>query len=205
MRILLILAGLALSLAAASQEIYRWVDKDGIVHFSDQPGAPNAELITVIEPNSFDSETAGTAANASASEPEDEEEDAGASPYESLAIVSPGQDEVFFGSDATVTIAAELDGTLQPDHSVAFFVNGNRRPASGLSLELANLERGTHFVRASILDQNGKPVISSQQTSFHVRQNSIQNPRNPQNRPPTGSPPRPRPTPLPAPARPPSP
>ena len=32
MRILLILAGLALALAAASQEIYRWVDKDGIVH-----------------------------------------------------------------------------------------------------------------------------------------------------------------------------
>jgi hypothetical protein len=51
MRIFLVLAGLALSLAAASQEIYRWVDKNGVVHYSDQPGSPNAELIDVIEPN----------------------------------------------------------------------------------------------------------------------------------------------------------
>ena len=54
MRILLILAGLAVSLAAASQEIYRWVDKNGIVHYSDQPDSPNAELINVIEPNAYE-------------------------------------------------------------------------------------------------------------------------------------------------------
>ena len=54
MRIFLVLAGLALSLAAASQEIYRWVDKNGVVHYSDQPGSPNAELIDVIEPNAYE-------------------------------------------------------------------------------------------------------------------------------------------------------
>ena len=58
MRILLILAGLALSLAAASQEIYRWVDKNGVVHYSDQPGSPNAVLIDVIEPNAYEAQDA---------------------------------------------------------------------------------------------------------------------------------------------------
>ena len=37
MRSILILAGLAVSLAAASQEIYRWVDKDGKVRYGDTP------------------------------------------------------------------------------------------------------------------------------------------------------------------------
>ena len=38
----MLIAGLLLSLAAQPQEIYRWVDKDGIVHYADQPGSPDA-------------------------------------------------------------------------------------------------------------------------------------------------------------------
>jgi len=191
MRIFLILAGLTLSLAAQSQEIYRWVDKDGQVHYSDQPGAPNAELVILADPNAYESEpTFGDSAAPSGGEPEETE---GVSPYDSLAIVQPTPDQVFFGADATVVVAAELGGTLRPDHTVVFFVNGNRRPASsGLGLELQNLERGTHFLRAAVLDQNGEPVITSQQITFHIRQASINSPQSPQARPP----PRPRPAPT---------
>jgi len=199
MRILLILAGLALSLAAASQEIYRWVDKNGTVHYSDQPDSPDAKLITVIEPNAYEGEAAtpdNDAAGSSSSEPE---EMSSVSPYESLSIVQPTPDQVFFGSDAAVSVQADLQGTLRPDHTVVFFVNGNRRPADGLGMELSNLARGTYFLRASILDQNGDPVITSQQTSFHVRQASIKNPQTPV--PPRPQPrPKPKPTPTPAPS-----
>ncbi len=192
MRIFLILAGLAFSLAAASQEIWRWVDKNGIVHYADQPNSPNAELITVVEPNAYEGEAATPDSVASGSaEPE---ESPSVSPYELLSIVQPTPDEVFFGSDATVSVQADLQGTLRPDHSVAFFLNGNRRPAAGLGMELTGLARGTYFLRASILDQNGSPVITSQQTTFHVRQASTQNPQTP-----VPSRPRPRPTPAPAP------
>lgn len=189
MRSILILAGLAISLAAASQEIYRWVDKNGVVHFSDQPGAPNAELITVLEPNISDAQEPASDAVASRSEPEEPE----VAPYDSLALVSPTPDQVFFGADAVVTATAELGGTLRPDHAVVFFLNGNRHEASGLSAEFSNLARGSYFLRASILDQAGRPVISSQQISFHVRQPSINSPQSPQ------APPRPPPRPQPKP------
>jgi hypothetical protein len=201
MRILLILAGMALSLAAASQEIYRWVDKDGIVHYSDQPGSSNAELINVIEPNGYEG---GEATPDASSQGDDSGSDAGTSanrpatisPYQSLSIVSPTPDQVFFGTDAVVTVTAELQGTLRPDHQVVFFVNGNRKPAEGLSTELSDLNRGTYFLRASILDQNGDPVITSQQTQFHVREPSINSPQSPQGRKP---PPKPTPKPTPKP------
>ena len=204
MRIFLILAGLAVSLAAASQEIYRWVDKDGIVHYSDQPGASNAELINVIEPNGYDSgESAPEQDSGSsvASSGTDEDSTPEVSPYSSLAIVQPTPDQVFFGSDAVVTVTADLQGTLRPDHSVVFFLNGNRQPASGLSTEFSGLARGSYFLRASILDQNGKPVITSQQTTFHVRAPSINSPQSPQARKP---PPKPTPKPTPKPAMPPA-
>ena len=65
--------------------------------------------------------------------------------YDSLSIVQPTPDQVFFGSDAVVSVVAELQGTLRPDHSVVFFLNGNRRPAVGLSAEFSGLARGTYF------------------------------------------------------------
>jgi Domain of unknown function (DUF4124) len=192
MRILLILAGLAVTLVAASQEIYRWVDKDGIVHYADQPGSANAELINVIEPNSY--EAPDTSSSASGDGAADSAP--GVSPYSSFSIVSPTPDQVFFGADVVVPVTAELQGTLRPDHSVVFFLNGNRQPAEGLSTEFSGLARGSYFLRASILDQNGKPVISSQQITFHVRQPSILSPQSPQ------APRKPAPTPTPKPATP---
>jgi hypothetical protein len=195
MRSILILAGLAFSLAAASQEIYRWVDKDGVVHFADQPGSDSAVLITVLEPNVSDPAEPEPSSAASRGEPQESD----VTPYDSLSIVSPTPDQVFFGADAVVTASAELGGTLRPDHSVVFFLNGNRHEASGLSAEFSNLARGSYFLRASILDQGGRSVISSQQISFHVRQPSINSPQSPQGRPPPR--PTPRPAPLPAPPR----
>jgi hypothetical protein len=108
--------------------------------------------------------------------------------------VQPQADQVFFGADAAVTVAVDLDGTLQPDHTLVFFVNGNRRAADGgLGLTLTDLERGSHFLRATVLDRNGQPLITSQQITFHVRAPSINTPQSPQA-------PRPRPAPGPAPS-----
>ena len=197
MRILLILAGLALSLAAASQEIYRWVDKDGVVHYSDQPDSPNAVLIDVIEPNAYEAQDAAAAAASSgrASAPD---EDADASPYTSLSISSPSQDEVFFGADAVVNVSADLQGTLRPDDKLVFFLNGNRTEADGLGTEYAGLARGSYVLRASVLDAADKPVITSPQVAFHVRQPSINSPQSP-TAPPKPQPPKPVPKPKPTP------
>jgi hypothetical protein len=193
MRILLVLAGLTLSLVAQPQEIYRWVDKDGQIHYSDQPGAANAERVILADPNAYESEPSFGDYAPSGDEPSEPDADE-ATPYESLAIVQPTPDQVFFGAEATVVVAAELGGTLRPDHTVVFLVNGNRRPASsGLGLELQNLDRGSHFLRAVVLDRNGEPVITSQQITFHVREPSINSPQSPQARP--KPPPKPKPKP----------
>lgn len=188
MRTLLLLAAAVLALPAASQEIWRWVDKDGVVHYSDSPDSPDAKLISVLEPSTYEGAAATPAIAPAGSQ--DEEEPA-ASPYDSLSIVSPSPDQVFFGAGAVITAAADLGGTLRPDHSVVFFVNGDRRPADGLSLDLSGLPRGSYFLRASVLDQSGNPIISSPQTTFHVRMPSVLSPQSPQA-------PRPRTAPRPA-------
>lgn len=203
MRILLILAGLMLPLAAAPQEIYRWVDKDGIVHYSDQPGSPDAKLVTVVAPNAYESQDDSGTASPSYDRPNDSDDSA---LYRSITIVQPTADQVFFGSDATVSVISELDGELQPDHTILMYVDGNLRYTEGGALTLTGLPRGSHFVRAAVFDNNSKQVvISSPQVTFHVRQTSRQNPQSPVParpqvpRPPTG-PVTPVPPPNPAPA-----
>ncbi len=183
MRSILILAGLAVSLAAASQDIYRWVDEDGVVHYSDQPGSDSAVLIQTIEPNIIDAAESSSSVAVSSGGDDDGPREPDVPPYESLSIVSPTPDQVFFGADAVVSATLELDGTLRSDHSVVFFLNGNRHEATGLSMDFSELARGSYFLRASILDQAGRPVLSSQQVSFHVRQPSINSPQSPQARP----------------------
>jgi hypothetical protein len=186
MRIALILAGLMLTLAAESQEIYRWVDKDGVVHYADQPGAADAERVEIANSNEYQAQE--YTPSVSSGQP------AAQAVYTSLTITQPAADEVFFGGDAVVTAAADVVGELHSDHTLVFFVDGNRVPAEGgSSVELPRLERGTHFLRASVLDQNGAPLISSPQISFHVRMPSINTPQSPQAPKP---PPKPKPKPA---------
>ena len=189
MRIALILAGLMLSLVAEPQEIYRWVDKDGIVHYADQPGAPDAERVEIASYNEYEATPQEYGAGETSSQPPAQ------LPYKSLTITQPAPDQVYFGGDANVTVAVELDGTLQSDHTLVFFVDGNRVPSEGGgSAELTGLERGRHFLRAVVLDQNGSPLLSSDQIAFNVRLPSINTPQSPQ------APPKPAPKPKPKPA-----
>jgi hypothetical protein len=190
MRMALILAGLMLSLAAQPQEIYRWVDKDGIVHYSDQPGAPNAERVEIANSNEYEATPADSGSAGTYSQPQ------APTPYVSLTITQPAADQVFFGADANITAAAELGGELRSDNTLVFFLDGNRLSAEGEgSVQLPSLDRGTHFLRAAVLDQNDKPLITSEQVTFHVRMPSINSPQSPQ----APKPPPPKPPPKPAP------
>jgi hypothetical protein len=191
MRIALILAGMMLSLAAAPQEIYRWVDKDGVVHYSDQPGAPNAELVQIARSNEYEATPSESESGDAATYDQPPAEPA----YEYLIITQPTQDQVFFGADASITASVELGGTLQPDHTLAIFLDGNSVPTDGgRSALLPNPARGTHILRASVLDQNGTPLISTKEIAFHVRQPSINTPQSPQAPPPPKPQPKPKPS-----------
>lgn len=193
MRVAVLVAALW-SLAASAQDIYRWVDKDGVVHYSDQPGSPSAERIELADPSTY--ESGGAAADYTPSAPPPQ---MARMQYDSLVITSPAPDQTFFGTDAEVQVSAAVGGGLQPDHQLVFYVDDIRRPATeGTALRLSNVHRGTHYVRASVIDADGVAVITSAQIAFHVHQRSTQNPRT-RNQPTVA---RPRPPPKPKPPTP---
>ncbi|HEY5718957.1 MAG TPA: DUF4124 domain-containing protein [Gammaproteobacteria bacterium] len=188
MRIALIVAGLLVSLVAQPQEIYRWVDKDGIVHYADQPGAPDAKRV--------DYSARGDGADADEQVPlysSGPAQPVERPPYRSLGITSPTPDQVFFGGDARIVVTVAPDPRLRAGDELLIFIDGNRVPeVDGLGTTLTGLTRGSHFVRAAVADPNGAVVISSPQVTFHLQQASVATP-------PTGPNLAPRPQPQPGP------
>jgi hypothetical protein len=180
MRIPLILAVLALliPLAAHGQEIYRWVDKDGVVHYADQPGSPDAKLVPYP---ALGTKPASEDAQPPALYQSDTPPAMPPGPtYRSLRVVSPTPNQVFFGGGVTVPVQVQLDRALRPGDQLVIIVDGKRTPANGgLTATLTGLDRGEHTLQAEVLDAAGSVVISSSSVTFYVRQPSIA-------RPPTG-------------------
>lgn len=182
MHTLLLLAVLALGGA----EVYRWVDADGVVHYSDRP-YPGAERI-IIEavPTSGN---LGVPSRTGGDEPGAPE--AAGTGYE-LSIQSPTQDEVLWNIEGQLEVAAAVEPSLRPGHQLQVILDG--RPVTILPpgitrTRLSEVFRGTHTVAVEVLDEAGTSLGRSPAVPFVVRQTSVQNPVNPV------PPPAPRPTP----------
>ena len=171
-RPILVLAGL---LAAGSllAEAYRWVDSDGVVHYSDRP-EPGAEKIELPEANTTDMRRYQT-------RPSNVQPDGGAAPsadsgftrYETLSITSPAAEETLWNLEGILNVSLALSPALQPGHQVRVYFDGQSRMVEGTSFQLAEVWRGVHNIQVEVLDPTGKLMIRSQPNRFYVQQNTV--------------------------------
>jgi len=157
--------------AAASAEVWRWVDDDGVVHFSDTPRA-GAERIDISESRQSTGariyrDTAPPGADGEA--PAEEQ----AFKYDSLTISSPGAEETLWNIEGTVTVSLSLSPGLQTGHRVRVYHNGESQMVNSTSFTLDEVWRGTHNIQAEVLDETGRLMIRSQPNRFYVQQNSV--------------------------------
>jgi uncharacterized protein DUF4124 len=165
---------LGLSLLAAftvqAAVVYKWVDADGVVHFSDQP-SPGAEKIYTS------SSSAGSAASVpgSAAGPRQAARSAPASGlnYSEFTIVSPAGDQTFFGDDV-IAVHLNLEPSLKPNQSITWHLNGKQLefPPDAVTFPLPHLDRGAYTLAATITDQETSASQSSNSVTFYVRQPS---------------------------------
>jgi hypothetical protein len=176
MRILILIL-LAVSSIAVANEVYRWVDKDGQIHYSDRPHE-GAEMVTLPSAQTFSMPASQTGQRT-----QDKQKDKQAADlYSSVAIVSPGSDEVLWGTDGTVKVSASVQPQLRRGHKLMIYLD-NRAVASltgtQREAELTDVFRGEHTLRSEVADSTGSVVAKSDSVSFTVKQTSIQNPNNP--------------------------
>lgn len=164
---------LLLCAGAASAQVYKWIDEDGVVHYSDQP-APGAERID-IEQNTAPAAPPRRSSSAATRTAEPEPEPTKAFAYTSLSFTSPTAEQTLWNIGGTLNVAVSLSPGLRNGDQVRFYFDGEAQPVSGPSVQLEEVWRGAHNLQAEVLDPNGVLMIRSEPIRFYVQQTSIAN------------------------------
>lgn len=169
--------GLLVGCSVQAAVIYKWVDADGVVHYSDQ-ASPGAEKIVTSGSPTGASLGARSAAGPVAQAPQGPAE--GGLNYTEFSITSPAPDQTFFGDDV-VAVHLNLNPSLRPNQSITWHLNGKQLdfPTSAVSFALPRLDRGTYALAATITDLQTSESQTSNSVTFFVRQPSSTGPQNP--------------------------
>ena len=171
MRAILFTLMSVVSAVALSATVYKWVDENGVTHYSDQPHE-NAEKVQLAQPQTYSApRPSARSAQAPAA--------AQASNTYSCQVTQPTPDQSFPNA-TSVTVGAAISPAPQSGDQGFLLLDGARVPNwSGGSVTIDPIERGTHSLQAIVQDSNGKVICQSATVSFTVLQPSVLNPANP--------------------------
>ena len=164
--------GLALSTGVSGQTIlYKWVDAQGVIHYSDRP-SPGAKRIEINTADSTHTSAAGMHSLDAA--PQDRQPIAPVAGYQSCLISDPKAEQSLFAPD-TVHVGVALEPGLRPGDQLAVSVDG--QPLSGAAgsadFNAPGLDRGSHTVTAVVKDQSGRPVCTAPPITFYIQRPSV--------------------------------
>ena len=160
------------SFNAAAATIYKKIDADGNVTFTDVPprAEESAETIDLESPNYF---TPPPGAVGPAIDDEDEEEEAEAVPpheYTSVEVASPDDDATLRQNAGNVTITTTVEPFLAPNHLLRLLLDGSPagNPNRTGTFNLANIDRGTHQIQIQVVEPDGTVVFGGEPSVFHL-------------------------------------
>jgi hypothetical protein len=178
----LTLTALFLALAAMplAAEVYKVIDEDGNVSYTDKPpgdGSKPIELqpISVVEAPVYESKP----------KPAVEDEDgeplslrALRGMYRDFAIVAPQSEESIWHPDAPITVAWSTGTPLQTGMKANVSVDGKLQAnTTDRVVPVANLERGEHTVTAELTNERNQSVATANPIVFFVRRPGLNNNR----------------------------
>lgn len=158
---------------AIAQTVYKTTDEQGNTIYSDQ-ATDDAQEVKIEKPMTF---PAGELANEyQRFEPAETAEENAGPPYETIAITSPANDEAIRSNPGNVTILFNLSPALQAGHSLELYMDGSsfQQLGSSQSVDLENVDRGTHTVQLKVFEGASKTEIqASEPVSFTIMRHSV--------------------------------
>ena len=180
MRRLVFTLMLTLAPLALAQTVYKWVDENGQVHYSDQPH-PSAEKIHVKAVQTYKASQAGVAPAPTAPPGEVPVAAQTAPAYQGCAIAEPGDGASFANIDS-LTVVVQTDPLLRSGDKIYVSLDGaalNGGQPTGSPFNVSPVERGTHTLQAIVRDSQGAVMCRTPGVTFEVHQASLLNPANP--------------------------
>jgi hypothetical protein len=171
MRYALLIFALMLSgtLAAA---VYKWVDSQGNVNYSDIPEHPSAEPVDLPDFSRYEPRVPEMP---SIEADEDERPEQAAKPEKRvLEIVQPEVDATVRNNQGIVPVVLLLNPSLEEGQYLQLMLDGT--PVEGkhttTSMQLEGVLRGPHVLQAKLMDEEGRTLFRSESLRFFMRQAS---------------------------------
>lgn len=155
-------------MTTGSAKIYRSVDKNGNVIFSDQPPGDGgaSEEVHLRTPNAVPMEKVKLPqADPQVAEKEQFQE------YLSLVITSPEPESTIRNPQEPVPVVVDLRPSLQGEDRLVLFDNGEAQPG----MELNTVIRGTHSLVVKVVSADDEVLISSEPVQVYVHRSTVQN------------------------------
>ncbi|MCF6355268.1 MAG: DUF4124 domain-containing protein [Candidatus Polarisedimenticolaceae bacterium] len=174
-RFLIILLS-CLPLLLSAGEFYKWVDEKGVTHYDAKKPNREAEVITTIDSAPASSRQRPYSFQGS----DGDEDDVGRSRgYSKFTIAKPEQNETIRNTEGVVNVSFFLAPGLHGEDKIVVTLDGQKlkEKLSSTQFSLKDIPRGTHTLKADIVDADGETLASTGTVSFHLRQTSILHPK----------------------------
>ena len=180
----LLLVLLSLTSMVSADPLYKWVDEQGNVHYSDKP-QPGAKKITLPAPSTFtpavpappsdnpvNSDTRFRNRHSDGNKAGDGKQ---AATYSNFVIDSPKADDVLWNV-TSVTVSVSVQPGLQAGDKVTITLDNQVvGPQEQASASFDGLDRGAHTVSANLQAADGT-VLVAQPITFYIQRATQKNP-----------------------------
>jgi hypothetical protein len=174
------MAGLVWATTGVSAEVYRVVDENGNVTYTDTRPSPDAQPmklpgLSVISPQVPTRPPAPMNEDGSKPDPKVTNIRELRRGYRDFAITHPIQDQVFAGNGNEISgVAWSTRFALQEGMRVTVYLDDQpQTPTTNTVIDLGRIDRGTHVVRAELLDARNRVIATTEPVTFHMRQHSV--------------------------------
>ena len=171
---------LACACAQVSAQVYKTVDEDGNVVYTDQAPKDGSEPmklppLSVVEAPSYEEMS-----RPQADEAQGEQEGAELSlrqlrsRYKGFAIISPENEQSLWNPQGLITLAWQAPHPLQEGMQVRASMDGEQIGlTSDRVIPITKLERGQHLLEAVLVDARNRTIATAEPVTFFIRQPSV--------------------------------
>jgi len=166
---------MGLTSAGLATEVFRSVDAQGNVVFTDTP-SKNAKPVDIQAPSSVQAMPVAptTQAVSPASAPADPQAFAG---YQAMVITQPENGAGLNNGAGDVDVSVSLVPPLRTDlgHGLTITMDGRQvlQNSARMNVALADVERGEHVLEAFVVNANGQVVFQSASVKFSLQRTSL--------------------------------
>lgn len=168
----LLLLALAPALAGAGTTVYRWVDSQGVVHYSDQPH-PGAKKVQTGSLTILNFKTPAGGSSLSNAPPAE----TAPTPSYAVKILAPSPGTTLWPVNYKIQVNVQVTPSLRAPSLLRYQYDGKDlgKPTARTAFEMHKVYRGTHTLTVTVVGPGGRSEGQASST-FYVHQHSILHP-----------------------------